>query len=54
MAYAAAERRETGKSNDLCSSLDLSSEVLIAVKTQTSSPSRILVQVLYCQLTLSR
>ena len=27
--YAAAERRETGKSNNLCSSLDLSSEVLI-------------------------
>ena len=34
-AYAAAERRETGKLNDLCSSLDLSSEVLIAMKTQT-------------------
>ena len=29
------QRRETGKLNDLCSSLDLSSEVLIAMKTQT-------------------
>ena len=34
-AYAAAERRETGKSNDLCSSLNSSSEVLIDTKTQT-------------------
>ena len=34
-AYAAAERRETGKLNDLCSSLELSSEVLIDTKTQT-------------------
>ena len=31
-AYAAAERRETGKSTDLCSSLDSSSEVLIVRK----------------------
>ena len=31
-AYAAAERRETGKSTDLCSSLDLGSEVLIVWK----------------------
>ena len=34
-AYAAAERRETGKLNDLCNSLDSSSEVLIVTKTQT-------------------
>ena len=34
-AYAAAERRETGKSNDLCSSVDSGSEVLIDMKTQT-------------------
>ena len=34
-AYAAAERRETGKSIDLCSSLDSTSEVLIVTKTQT-------------------
>ena len=31
-AYAAAERRETGKLTDLCSSLELGSEVLIAQK----------------------
>ena len=31
-AYAAAERSETGKSNDLCSSLDLGSEVSIVQK----------------------
>ena len=31
-AYAAAERRETGKSTDLCSSLDSGSEVSIARK----------------------
>ena len=35
LAYAAAERSETGKLNDLCSSLVLGSEVLIVTKTQT-------------------
>ena len=35
VAYAAAERRETGKLIDLCSSLGSSSEVLIDMKTQT-------------------
>ena len=34
-AYAAAERSETGKLNDLCSSLVQGSEVSIIMKTQT-------------------
>ena len=34
-AYTAAERRETGKSTDLCSSLESGSEVSIDMKTQT-------------------
>ena len=40
-AYAAAERRETGKSTDLCSSLESGSEVSIVRKL------RLKVQVLY-------
>ena len=40
-AHAAAERRETGKSTDLCSSLESGSEVSIGTKSQIREATRI-------------